>query len=171
VLSIHAHHQGQWLVDVAHQAIDAGADVVFGHGPHAVRGVEIYKCKPIFYSLGDFVLQNKQIERLPWEFYARYGLGDEATPEDAQNARSKFGTRGLPVRRNAWEGIAAVVYFRGGEVARLCIIPVDLGFGKPVPIRGTPKLAGKELGRTTLGNNPTAIEQRLSMWNPKTSVS
>ncbi|MGH7831643.1 MAG: CapA family protein, partial [Candidatus Binatia bacterium] len=119
VLSIHAHRQGPWLADVAHQAIDAGADVVFGHGPHAVRGVEVYKCKPIFYSLGDFVFQYEQIERLPWEAYARHGLGDEAKPEDAQNAQSKFGTRYFPVRREAWEGIAAVVYFRGGEVTRV----------------------------------------------------
>ncbi|MCH5318684.1 MAG: CapA family protein [Paramuribaculum sp.] len=39
---------------VAHAAIDAGADVVFGHGPHVVRGAELYKDHPIFYSLGNF---------------------------------------------------------------------------------------------------------------------
>lgn len=40
--------------DVAHAAIDAGADVVFGHGPHVVRGAELYKDRIIFYSLGNF---------------------------------------------------------------------------------------------------------------------
>lgn len=40
--------------EVAHAAIDAGADVVFGHGPHVVRGAELYKDHPIFYSLGNF---------------------------------------------------------------------------------------------------------------------
>ena len=39
---------------VAHAAIDAGADVVFGHGPHVVRGAELYKDHIIFYSLGNF---------------------------------------------------------------------------------------------------------------------
>lgn len=39
---------------VAHAAIDAGADVVFGHGPHVVRAAELYKDHPIFYSLGNF---------------------------------------------------------------------------------------------------------------------
>lgn len=39
---------------VAHAAIDAGADVVFGHGPHLVRGAELYKDHIIFYSLGNF---------------------------------------------------------------------------------------------------------------------
>ncbi len=36
-------------------AIDAGASAVFGHGPHVVRPYEIYKGKPIFFSLGNFV--------------------------------------------------------------------------------------------------------------------
>jgi hypothetical protein len=36
-------------------AIDCGASVVFGHGPHVVRPYEIYKGKPIFFSLGNFV--------------------------------------------------------------------------------------------------------------------
>ena len=40
--------------EIAHAAIDAGADVVFGHGPHVVRGAELYKDHIIFYSLGNF---------------------------------------------------------------------------------------------------------------------
>ncbi len=36
-------------------AIDAGASAVFGHGPHVVRPFEVYKGKPIFFSLGNFV--------------------------------------------------------------------------------------------------------------------
>ena len=39
---------------VARAAIDAGADVVFGHGPHVVRGAEVYNGHIIFYSLGNF---------------------------------------------------------------------------------------------------------------------
>lgn len=42
------------VVKFAHAAIDAGADVVFGHGPHVPRGVELYKGHIIFYSLGNF---------------------------------------------------------------------------------------------------------------------
>ncbi|MBL6449043.1 CapA family protein [Fulvivirga sp. 29W222] len=38
----------------AHQVIDAGADIVFGHGPHVTRAVEVYKNKFIAYSLGNF---------------------------------------------------------------------------------------------------------------------
>jgi poly-gamma-glutamate capsule biosynthesis protein CapA/YwtB (metallophosphatase superfamily) len=40
-------------------AIDAGADLVVGHHPHVLQGVEVYKGKAIFYSLGDFTFHNK----------------------------------------------------------------------------------------------------------------
>lgn len=39
---------------VAQAAIDAGADVVYGHGSHVVKGVEVYKGKPVMYCLGNF---------------------------------------------------------------------------------------------------------------------
>ena len=38
----------------AHDVIDAGADLVLGHGPHVVRGMEVYKGRLIAYSLGNF---------------------------------------------------------------------------------------------------------------------
>lgn len=40
---------------LAHAFIDAGADVIIGHHPHVVQEVEVYKKKPIFYSLGNFI--------------------------------------------------------------------------------------------------------------------
>lgn len=38
----------------AHACVDAGADIVFGHGPHVARAVELYKGRFIAYSLGNF---------------------------------------------------------------------------------------------------------------------
>ncbi len=49
----HAANKNQ--ISLAHQLIDAGADLVIGTHPHVVEGIEIYKDKPIFYSLGNFV--------------------------------------------------------------------------------------------------------------------
>lgn len=40
---------------LAKKLIDAGADIIMGHHPHVLQGIEIYKGKPIFYSLGNFV--------------------------------------------------------------------------------------------------------------------
>ena len=42
------------VYEFSHVCIDAGADLVFGHGPHVVRGLELYKGKLIAYSLGNF---------------------------------------------------------------------------------------------------------------------
>ena len=44
----------EYMTEIAHSAIDAGADVVVGHGPHYSLPVEVYKGKPIFYGLGSF---------------------------------------------------------------------------------------------------------------------
>ena len=43
-----------YMTEIAHAAIDAGADVVIGHGPHYSLPVEAYKGRPIFYGLGSF---------------------------------------------------------------------------------------------------------------------
>jgi poly-gamma-glutamate capsule biosynthesis protein CapA/YwtB (metallophosphatase superfamily) len=43
-----------YMTEIAHAAVDAGADVVIGHGPHYSLPVEVYKGKPIFYGLGSF---------------------------------------------------------------------------------------------------------------------
>lgn len=40
---------------IAHRLVDSGADVIFGHHPHVVENMEVYKGKAIFYSLGNFV--------------------------------------------------------------------------------------------------------------------
>jgi hypothetical protein len=42
------------VYNFAHRMIDAGADVVFGHGPHVTRAIEVYKERFISYSLGNF---------------------------------------------------------------------------------------------------------------------
>jgi len=44
----------QYMKEIAHRAIDTGADLVIGHGPHFSLPVEVYKGKPIFYGLGSF---------------------------------------------------------------------------------------------------------------------
>jgi len=45
----------KWRVDLAHQLVDAGADIIHGHHPHVWQGIEDYQGKKIYYSLGNFV--------------------------------------------------------------------------------------------------------------------
>lgn len=42
------------LIQFAHAVVDAGADLVLGHGPHVLRGMEVYRRRLIVYSLGNF---------------------------------------------------------------------------------------------------------------------
>jgi poly-gamma-glutamate capsule biosynthesis protein CapA/YwtB (metallophosphatase superfamily) len=48
-------YPGDWQVKLAHFTIDQGADLVVGHHPHVLQGAEIYKGRPIAYSLGNFI--------------------------------------------------------------------------------------------------------------------
>lgn len=50
---LHGENRGN-VYDFAHHMIDMGADVVFGHGPHVTRAIEVYKERFISYSLGNF---------------------------------------------------------------------------------------------------------------------
>jgi poly-gamma-glutamate synthesis protein (capsule biosynthesis protein) len=50
-----AEYPGDWQIDLARFTIDQGADVVIGHHPHTLQGAEIYKGRPIVYSLGNFI--------------------------------------------------------------------------------------------------------------------
>jgi poly-gamma-glutamate synthesis protein (capsule biosynthesis protein) len=48
----------QYQRELAHAAIDAGASMVVGHHPHVLKGIEIYRGRMIFYSLGNFALES-----------------------------------------------------------------------------------------------------------------
>ncbi|MCY4061728.1 MAG: CapA family protein [Chloroflexi bacterium] len=49
-----------YQIEVGHALIEAGADVIVGHHPHSLQEVEVYRGKPIFYSLGNFVFHHNQ---------------------------------------------------------------------------------------------------------------
>jgi len=48
----------EYQLDLAHKAIDAGADLILGHHPHVIQGLEVYKGKLIAYSLGNYVFSS-----------------------------------------------------------------------------------------------------------------
>lgn len=65
-----------YQLEVGHALIDAGADVIIGHHPHSLQEVEVYKGKPIFYSLGNFVFHHNKgpVEETIVSRNAPYGL-------------------------------------------------------------------------------------------------
>ena len=52
---MHSTDIQQYQTEIARAAIDAGAEMVFAHHPHTLLGIEMYRGKPIFYSIGHFV--------------------------------------------------------------------------------------------------------------------
>lgn len=138
----------EFLVEFTHAVIDAGADLFIGHGPHVLRGVEIYRDKPIFYSLANFIFQNETVRFLPRDMYDRYGVGADGLPgelQDARVAQSRGG--GFPGNRAYWESVVAVPLFRDGRLEEIRFHPVTLGFGSPRSQRGRPRMADQEAGR------------------------
>jgi poly-gamma-glutamate synthesis protein (capsule biosynthesis protein) len=51
----YAHSPNENQINFSHELIDYGADVVIGSHPHVTQGIEMYKGKPICYSLGNFM--------------------------------------------------------------------------------------------------------------------
>jgi poly-gamma-glutamate capsule biosynthesis protein CapA/YwtB (metallophosphatase superfamily) len=159
IVTIHSHEGGRdrtvpadFLVTFAHAAIDAGADLFVGHGPHVVRGIEIYKGKPIFYSMGDFIFQNETLQRLPSENYETYGLGANSYVNDFNDARYDFDKTGFPADRMIWEAFVAVPRFHGQQLSEIALYPITLGFGGARSERGRPQLAEGELGQKILND-------------------
>lgn len=147
VFAIHAHRQGLFLHKLAREIIDAGADVFLAHGPHEIKGIEFYKDKPIFYSLGDFVFQGGLVERFPADVYESYGLDKNASIEELRETYLKRDKFGFLSKREPWEGMGVLIRFNRGKVTGLKLLPVDLGFQKSFPILGRPKYADPVLGK------------------------
>ena len=135
------------------KCLDAGADMYAISGPHRLRGIEIYRGKPIFYSLGNFFMQNETIEPTPDDMYEGYGLGGDALAADLYDKRSKIDPKsGLATAYysadpEAWESVVAVPEFKGHHVSAIKLYPVDMGFSMPRSQKGTPRLASPDLGK------------------------
>lgn len=136
--------------DFAREAIDAGADIVAGHGHHMTLGVESYKGKPIFHSLGNFIMENDTVESVPADAYDRFDLGPDATPADFLDARTGNETRGFPASEEYWHALLARCEYRNRRAAAIRLYPCDLGFRRSRAQRGRPVLAHGDVARRIL---------------------
>lgn len=102
---------------VGRALIDAGCDLILGHHPHRLHGVEFYRGAPIFYSLGNFVF-----EPLP-----PAGNSPHLSFRGRMTAANVYGA----MRR---EGVLVNAEVRGSRIERLSLAPVLLdGEGYPTP--------------------------------------
>lgn len=146
VVSIHCHQNSyiyqqygfdhgvpDFLREFAHKAIDNGADLFIGHGVHTLRPVEIYKGKPIFYGVNEFLWQLPQ-ESLP------QNPGGHAT-----DAEVRFRPGSEMARLNfeeTLEGLLVEARFEDGQLAEVRLHPADLGrdLKRPFSRRGLPMI-------------------------------
>jgi len=157
VVTIHAH-QGpitaqQWLfedqtpdflVELAHQAIDNGADAFVGHGPHVLRGIEIYNGKPIFYGLGEFFYQWQHMDASlmsgSWEAVAGNGNVDS-------DVSRRLSANWRPIN---FESMITVSEYDEGLLTAIKLYPTHGNFDGPVSQLGMPRMAGPEMSQEIL---------------------
>jgi poly-gamma-glutamate synthesis protein (capsule biosynthesis protein) len=149
VVSLHSHEPSnasdapaEFVQRFARRAIDAGAALVVGHGPHRLRGVERYKDGAILYSLGNFMYQTEGLDFRAANLYDRgadlyqaaIGALGNALPTGAEP----------PQEPSWWEGVIAVATLDQGRIQSLRLMPVDLGTVKPQERKGIPRAATPE---------------------------
>lgn len=156
VFTIHAHQSatgeddtnpvpGDYLVELFHSVVDAGADVVAGHGNHLIRGIEIYKGKPIFYGLASFSFSGQPAgTNMGYEPRLLSAPGPTGPPSD-QSIRQL----GNGATLTMWESIFATTTWEGGKLKEIRIYPIDLNAAGNKP-KGVPSFASPELAKKIL---------------------
>ncbi|WP_456647422.1 MULTISPECIES: CapA family protein [unclassified Bradyrhizobium] len=154
IVTNHGHEPGNWSSEppdyeqlFARSLIDAGADAYVAHGPHQLRGIEIYKGRPIFYSLGNFFCEDLRTP-MGADMFAVYGKDPrvdteaEVTVEEVFNgypsAEGFVGALSDPVY---YESIVSISRFEKNTLAELRLYPIELGHSKRFANRGVPRLA------------------------------
>ena len=152
LVSIHSHEfdgrddipPAEFLKTFAYRCIDAGADAILGHGPHELRGIEMYQGKPIFYSLGNFVFQTETVSAQPADAFENKGMDRETSVEAYMDHRSKNGTRGYCVQENIWRSVMAGFTAEDGKITEITLYPITLDMHLPRKEMGSPRLADSD---------------------------
>lgn len=149
LISLHTHEMmgdsleivPDFLEDFAHRCIDAGAHAIIGHGPHLLRPIEVYKERPIFYSLGDFILQLYSVPAAPEDFYKTQGFTSDATVHELLRKRSNNFTRGLMQDPQMSETVIPYWEMENGKLTKLELLPVTCADNENKSLAGLPTVA------------------------------
>lgn len=147
IVTIHAHESpAEFLTKIAREAIDAGADEWVGTGPHHMLGVEIYKNRPIFYSLGDLFFEiNLAVQPASQEEFE--DSSDPAVTDDAVFAGNFWDHMGPePIYQSA----VVVSKFDKNQLSEIRIYPIELGWERRAADRGAPRIAAPDKAKKIL---------------------
>jgi poly-gamma-glutamate capsule biosynthesis protein CapA/YwtB (metallophosphatase superfamily) len=173
VFTIHAHESPtgmdddtpappDFLIKLFHNAVDAGADVIMGGGPHSLRGVEIYKGRPVFYGMGVFFIRG-DIKALQETALHAFPDANGRPPAPRPPERS-VRAGGNPA--SWYDGIVAVTDFNNGKAKILRLYPLDVGNTYEPLRRGVPHLADEANSRRileTLRNDSAQFGTEISI--------
>lgn len=137
----------EFLEELSRACIDAGADAMIGGGTHQLRAIEIYKNRPIFYSLGDFIYQGMRVPILPADFMMKYGVDINATGYEGLMARSKGGKIGLQAHRCNFMSVVPQMEYDGDKLVSISMMPTVAGFGRQGKMDGLPYHAKGQEGK------------------------
>lgn len=157
VFTIHAHESPtgmdddtpeppNFLVTLFHNAVDAGADVILGGGPHSLRGVEIYKGRPVFYGMGVFFIKG-EIKALEETMFHVFPDANGRAPAPKPAERS-VRAGGNPA--SWYDGVVARIDFENAKAKTVRLYPLDVGNTYEPARRGVPHLADAETARRIL---------------------
>jgi poly-gamma-glutamate synthesis protein (capsule biosynthesis protein) len=147
IVTIHAHESpADFLTKISREAIDAGADEWVGTGPHRMLGIEIYKNRPIFHSLGDLFFEiNLAVQPASQEEFE--DSSDPAVTDDAVFAANFWNHIGpAPIYQSA----IVVSKFDKNQLSEIRIYPIELGWERRDADRGSPRIASPEMAQTIL---------------------
>lgn len=128
-----------YLEEFVHACIDAGADAVIGSGCHQLRGIEIYRGKPIFYSLGNFVFTvGNMYFRLPSEYMETCSL-PYLTPGPLAAASKVSYDAALGVDPVYYRSVIPYWEMDDDKLTRLELLPIELNMNGVPGIKGFPR--------------------------------
>ena len=134
IVSIHSHEikhdtddePDDFLIEFCRKCIDCGASAVIGTGTHQLKAVEIYKEKPIFYSLGNFIFQSDMVFCMPDDFREKYKMPYGLTAREQIVERAKLGNGGLHNDVNNFRSLMPFMTFEDGKLTDLKLYPLRL---------------------------------------------
>ena len=149
LVSVHCHdmvREGpetvpEFLQDFARKCIVAGAHAFLGHGPHFMRGIELFENRPVFYGLGNFIFQNFTVDSQPQEMFDLLGLNASAGVSGIVKQLTAGGRSGLSGNPEYSESVLPACTFSEGRLREITLHPVELSHTGPVSHLGVPKLS------------------------------
>jgi poly-gamma-glutamate capsule biosynthesis protein CapA/YwtB (metallophosphatase superfamily) len=142
------NYPSDFEVKFAHAAIDEGAHLFFAHGVHTIRGIEIYKGKPIFYGQSNFVFQQQTFRS--WRDFGDQPPAPLSGPIVGESEENELKWNWLEQPANL-QSLMIKTTFADGRLQEIRIYPIDLGLhDRPWSELGTPRLARGDVARKIL---------------------